>query len=136
MIDFNTMLNQAFSAAIEQAQKPLLEKIETLEKRVTDMDAFFAMWNFNDPDAFALKVSNVVIDPDNDMVRGYIDNAIGAYDFDSTIENYVDSWWRSMDISDDVEKAVNNMGIVTEDSLDDAMEAFINDKVSVSIEVR
>ena len=138
MIDFNTILNQLFVAAIEEAQKPLLEKIEVLEKRVTDMDAFFAAWNFNDLDTFALKVSQVVVDRDNDTVRGYLGSVVRVcvedeFDVDDKIEAWVENWWRHLDISDDVEKAVSNADFPDEDRVNDMIEQFINDKVTISI---
>lgn len=130
MIDFNTILNQLFVAAIEQAQKPLLEKIETLEKRVTDMDAFFAAWNFNDPDKFAEEVTKVIVD--NDVLRTHTnmiaEDVVDRYDFTETIND----WWRHVDISEEVDKAITNIGVVTEDSLEEAVDKALCNAIAVT----
>ena len=55
MIDFNTILNTLFQAAVAEQTKPLLETIEAqdkrlkdMEKRTVDMEEFIARWNFGD----------------------------------------------------------------------------------------
>lgn len=112
--------------------------------------AFFAAWNFNDPEKFAEEVTKVVVD--SDVLRNHMgtlaEDVMDRYDFTETISD----WWRHVDISEEVDKAITNIGVVTEysleeavdkalsnanavtpDDLDEAIEQFISNRVTISV---
>ena len=120
MIDFNTVLNTLFQAALEQHTAALTEKIEAQEKRIADMEEFFNKWNFGNSEKFADAVVEVVKDRLDAWIQTTAQDAV---------EETVDTAIRDMDLTNDIEKALDNI------DLDDRIRTFIKDNVTISAEI-
>ena len=120
MIDFNTVLNTLFQAALEQHTAALTEKIEAQEKRIADMEEFFNKWNFGNSEKFADAVVEVVQDRLDAWIQTTAQDAV---------EETVDTAIRDMDLTNDIEKALDNI------DLDDRIRTFIKDNVTISAEI-
>ena len=120
MIDFNTVLNTLFQAALEQHTAALTEKIEAQEKRIADMEEFFNKWNFGNNEKFADAVVEVV----KDKLDGWV-----VQQAQDAVEESVDTAIRDMDLTNDIEKALDNI------DLDDRIRTFIKDNVTISAEI-
>lgn len=120
MIDFNTVLNTLFQAALEQHTALFLEKIEAQEKRIADMEEFFNKWNFGNSEKFGDAVVEVVKRDCGDWVEQVARDEI---------ETKVESVVNDMDLTNDIEKALDNI------DLDDRIRTFIRDNVTISAEI-
>lgn len=120
MIDFNTVLNTLFQAALEQHTAALTEKIEAQEKRIADMEEFFNKWDFGNDGKFA----NAVVEVVKDRLDGWV-----VQQAQDAVEESVDTAIRDMDLTNDIEKALDNI------DLDDRIRAFIKDNVTISAEI-
>ena len=117
MIDFNTVLNTLFQAALEQHTAALTEKIEAQEKRIADMEEFFNKWNFGNSEKFETAVVDVV----KEQLDGWV-----VQQAQDAVEESVDTAIRDMDLTNDIEKALDNI------DLDARIRTFIQDNVTIS----
>jgi len=129
MIDFNTILNTLFQAAVEQHTKPLLDTIAEQERRILSMEEFFNKWNFGGEETFKAAVMGVVGELDEKIegivdgrIHDEIDAAIDNYDFSDKLSDAIDNYDFSdkideSKIEDAVREVLGNATITTEISL-------------------
>ena len=125
MIDFNTILNTLFQAAVAEQTKPLLETIEAqdkrlkdMEKRTVDMEEFIARWNFGDEEKFKEAVKEIA----KDVAIQYVDNA------EERLNTRMDDAVEDIDVGDAVEKVLDNKDWATE------LNGTIEDEVTRQVE--
>ena len=99
MIDFNTILNAVFEAAL----KPLQDKIEAQEKRLMDMEEFIAKWNFGGEEKFKEAVTEIAKDVAvqfADTLREEMDEKLGEIDVSDAVEKEVTKQMEDLDLED------------------------------------
>jgi hypothetical protein len=91
VIDLNTILTQALTAAVEAATKPLIERIEALE--------VLGVRDYSRLDNAFERITKLESDT-NFRLHSVVESFINGYDFSEDIEIAVENFIKNSDFSD------------------------------------
>lgn len=115
-----------FQSIINEIQKPLLEQIEAQNKRIEEMETFFAKWNFGNEEEFTKRINEAIDEKVNEFKESLMEDA------DDSARAIAESVVEQYDFSDEIKSAVNE---IFNDKIADAVAEVVRDNLEISFTI-